>query len=170
MADGHAARGLVRAQAHPPRVAVLVVEECPHKAGAEKLAPDALAQAGHAGVHVLTQVVKSGEDAARLGFTGSPSFRINGRDSFSGPGTASLACRLYPAGAGLRGLPEHAALTAALARRGRRAPRGQMTTARMTRYAPASAAVVGKRAIVQPRTFDWIPASSATMWEQWERV
>lgn len=64
---------------------------------------------------MLTRVVTSGEDAARLGFTGSPSFRISGRDPFSGPDTPSLACRLYPTGAGLRGLPEQAALTAALA-------------------------------------------------------
>lgn len=115
MADARPARDRARAQAHPPTLEVLVVEDCPHQAGAEKLARDALAQAGHAGVHVLTQVVKAREDAARLGFTGSPSFRINGRDPFRGPDTPSLVCRLYPTEAGLRGLPEQAALTAALA-------------------------------------------------------
>lgn len=115
MPDAHRARDRAPAQARPPTLEVLVVEDCPHQAGAEKLARDALTQAGYAGVHVLTQVVKTGEDAARLGFTGSPSFRINGRDPFRGPGTPSLACRPYSTGAGLRGLPEQAALTAALA-------------------------------------------------------
>lgn len=115
MAYGHPARDRARAQAHPPILEVLVVEDCPHQAGAETLARDALTEAGYARVDVLTRVVRTGEDAARLGFTGSPSFRINGLDPFRGPGTPSLACRLYSTAAGLRGLPEQASLTAALA-------------------------------------------------------
>ncbi len=98
---------------HPPIVEILVVEDCPFQAGAEKLARDALTQDGYDRVDVLTRVVKTGDDPARLD-TGSPPFRINGRDPFS-PDTPGPACCLHPTGAGLRGLPEQAVLTAALA-------------------------------------------------------
>ncbi len=45
-------------------------------------------------------------DAARLGFTGSPTILIDGRDPYAAADAPpALACRLYPTPAGLRGSP-----------------------------------------------------------------
>ncbi|HEU5007047.1 MAG TPA: thioredoxin family protein [Jatrophihabitantaceae bacterium] len=105
-----------QAQSAPAEVEVLVVPDCPNRSGAEQLVRAAIAEAGLGRIEPRTRVVQTDEDAARLGFSGSPSFRIDGRDPFGPAGSPSMACRLYLTAAGLRGLPELSALTAALGR------------------------------------------------------
>ena len=97
-----------------PDVAVLVVSDCPHQAGAERLMRDALVAAGLGEVDIRTTVVDTEQQAAELNFAGSPSFRIDGHDPFPTMGPPSLACRLYRTEAGLAGLPDRAGLLAAL--------------------------------------------------------
>jgi hypothetical protein len=102
---------------------VLVVEDCPSHAGAERAFRAALEGAGLREIAVRTVVVTSPEHAAEVGFAGSPSFHLNGRDLFPAaptgdgapPDMASLSCRLYGTAAGLAGLPGQDALVAAVA-------------------------------------------------------
>ncbi|HXL60591.1 MAG TPA: hypothetical protein VN959_07930, partial [Mycobacterium sp.] len=56
-----------------------------------------------------TRVIADQAAAELVGFTGSPTFLINGADPFTEPGAAAaLVCRLYPtASGGLAGLPDH---------------------------------------------------------------
>jgi hypothetical protein len=50
--------------------------------------------------------VETREEAERLGFVGSPTMLIDGRDAFPhGGGTPGLACRMYQTPEGLRGSP-----------------------------------------------------------------
>ena len=58
-------------------------------------------------------LVKVGNDAEaeRLGFLGSPSFRVNGRELWPEPRAQyALGCRVYQTPEGLRGTPSVAAL------------------------------------------------------------
>jgi hypothetical protein len=75
------------------------------------------AAAKRAGVPVLvsTLAVESDEDAARLGFTGSPTVLLAGTDPFAQPRSSSaLACRLYSTPDGLAGSPTVDQVVAAL--------------------------------------------------------
>lgn len=95
-------------------VELLVVRDCPHRAGAEQLLREVLDDAGLGDVAVRTTRIESEAQAVAMDFAGSPSFRINGADLFPVPTPPSLACRLYRAGAGLGGLPDRAALSDAV--------------------------------------------------------
>jgi hypothetical protein len=66
-------------------------------------------------VVVHRQVVSTLEDAERLGFLGSPTVLLDGRDRFAEPGAApGLSCRVYRTDAGAAGAPTVAQLRAAL--------------------------------------------------------
>lgn len=55
--------------------------------------------------------VNDDEDAARLKFLGSPSFRIDGRDFwYEKRDIYSLCCRVYPTPEGIKGFPTVAML------------------------------------------------------------
>ncbi len=97
-------------------VEVLVVPNCPHRAGAEQLMRAVLEDAGQGDVAARTTLIESEDQAAAMNFAGSPSFRINGEDPFPVPTPPSLACRLYHTDAGLSGLPDRAGLTDAVER------------------------------------------------------
>lgn len=57
-------------------------------------------------IRVSTRTVETTEDAERLGFTGSPTVLLDGRDPFARPGLVpSLACRVFPTPDGLAGSP-----------------------------------------------------------------
>lgn len=82
-----------------------VVPDCPHEADAERLLHAALADLGIDAV-VRTRVILDEPEAVRCGFTGSPTFLLNGSDPFASPGRpVGLACRLYPTAEGVAGLP-----------------------------------------------------------------
>ncbi len=77
------------------RLQILHVPDCP---GAEALdgflAP---LLAARPDIQVTRQVVRTQDEAARLGMTGSPTILADGRDLFPAPGQQpSLSCRLYP--------------------------------------------------------------------------
>ncbi len=59
---------------------------------------------GRADVRVAHQRVETAEDAARLGFHGSPTVLVNGVDPFAEEGApVGLACRVFRTPAGLAG-------------------------------------------------------------------
>ena len=59
--------------------------------------------------------VMDDDDAARLKFLGSPSFRVDGRDLwFEERDVYSLSCRVYPTPEGVKGFPTVAMLRAQL--------------------------------------------------------
>lgn len=66
-------------------------------------------------ITVSTEAVQTPEDADRLGFTGSPTIVIAGRDPFALPGKVpAMACRVYTTPHGLAGAPTVAQLVDAL--------------------------------------------------------
>ena len=95
-------------------IEVLVVPDCPNAEPAVRLVNDLLSE-NAVSASVVTVVVSSEAQAQELGFTGSPTFRIDGVDSFAQDGTAvGLACRVYRTRSGLVGLPDRDELAAAL--------------------------------------------------------
>jgi hypothetical protein len=80
------------------RVEVLYVAECPSHPAAVKLVKDVLSREGI--VADIREVLVTDERmASELGFCGSPTIRINGRDVTGEPRRAqtfTLSCRLYP--------------------------------------------------------------------------
>ncbi len=98
-----------------PRISLLVVPECPNENPAAEALREALALANFDRAAFATIVVEDDDRAGLLGFTGSPSFHLDGRDLFPKDQPPSLACRLYPGVLGrLQGVPTVLNLTRAL--------------------------------------------------------
>ncbi|GGU90026.1 hypothetical protein GCM10010211_65740 [Streptomyces albospinus] len=98
------------------KIEVLVVPDCPHEKAAVELLRRALDDVGLTDVTWDTQVVADQDEAERIGFTGSPTFLIDGRDLFAEPGRAAgLTCRMYATPQGPAGLPTLDQLRQALA-------------------------------------------------------
>jgi hypothetical protein len=96
-------------------VELLVVADCANENRASHLLRTALDEVGLAHVVIVTSVIRTLEEAEARGFCGSPTFRINGVDQFTEPGSVpALACRVYRTGAWLAGVPELSALRRAL--------------------------------------------------------
>lgn len=87
-------------------IEILLVADCPNgKPAAERLRA-ALDSLGLSDTTVTHRLVADQGEAEELGFTGSPTILINGRDPFAEAGrTPGLACRVYPTPEGLAGLP-----------------------------------------------------------------
>ena len=105
------------------KVEVLHVADCPTHPAAVRLVKDVLA--AESIVAEIREVLVSDERMAiSLGFPGSPTIRVNGRDVLGEPKTenASLCCRLYR-GSEQIGLPPRAIVRKAVleAHRGNRA-------------------------------------------------
>ncbi len=95
---------------------LLVVPDCPHEASAYHLTVAALAEL-HVSASVSVTVIESEEQAQARGFTGSPTFLIDGQDPFAEAGApVGLACRMYRTPSGLSGVPELAELRKELRR------------------------------------------------------
>ena len=88
------------------KVEVLYVADCPTHPAAVRMVRRILAAEGvEAEIHEV--LVRNEEMASELGFCGSPTIRINGRDVAGESGDArsfALSCRLYP-GSKQVGLP-----------------------------------------------------------------
>jgi hypothetical protein len=96
-------------------VSVVVAPDCPHRDLAVTRASQALNDAGFpTTVDVL--VVTTPEEADVVGFGGSPTLLIDGRDPFPAPESTTWACRLYPTEEGLEGAPSLTQLQQALHR------------------------------------------------------
>lgn len=85
---------------------------CPHW----QLADERLrAVSAELGLHVTYQKVTSPEEAETLGFHGSPTILVSGRDPFAGdPEPTGMACRIYDTPDGPAGSPTVDQLRAAL--------------------------------------------------------
>lgn len=89
------------------RVELLYFDGCPSWQVTDQRLHEALALAGRGGVTVDRRRVETVEQAEALGFIGSPSICIDGRDPFAtGDEHVGLSCRMYRTPAGLRGAPE----------------------------------------------------------------
>lgn len=93
-------------------IGVQYLEGCPNWEAADRhlraLAPEA-------GASVRRRLVRTTEEAAEIGFLGSPSVLVDGRDPFArGDEPVGLSCRIYQTPDGLAGSPSFAQLAAAL--------------------------------------------------------
>lgn len=87
-------------------IELLVVAECPNERPAADLLRATLDRAGLTRTAFTITVVDSQEEAERRGFTGSPTFLVDGVDPFAEPDAdPGLSCRLYRAGGAVVGLP-----------------------------------------------------------------
>lgn len=87
-------------------VRLLYLDGCPHWSVAEERLRLALASMGSGGQAIERVLVETPEDAERLGFIGSPTVVVNGRDPFAKGGEQSaLACRVYSTPQGPAGSP-----------------------------------------------------------------
>ena len=88
------------------KVELLYFDGCRSWTLADQRLAQALVAAGWDDVTVRHRKVATAEEAERLGFTGSPTIRIDERDPFStGTEQVGLACRVYMTPEGLRGSP-----------------------------------------------------------------
>jgi hypothetical protein len=96
-------------------IEVRFVEGCPHLPVIRERLARALESVGRPDVEVRLQAVHTAQEAAKLGFTGSPTILIDGCDPFpQHHAVAALSCRLYPTAQGTAGSPSVEQLTAAL--------------------------------------------------------
>jgi hypothetical protein len=101
------------------RVQLLYFDGCPNWEVAGARLRDALVAVGIAELIEPVEVT-SQEDAERLGFRGSPTVMVDGRDLFAEPADAAdagvgLVCRVYSTPEGLSGAPTTEQLVDALA-------------------------------------------------------
>lgn len=93
------------------KIIIQFLEGCPHRELAEVRLRQALADLGREGAQITHQRIDSPEDAERLGFHGSPTFLVNGRDPFAMQELpAGLGCRVYQTEVGAQGAPSVAQL------------------------------------------------------------
>lgn len=98
----------------PPKIEVLYIEDCPQWQAALRLVRSAARLAGAADVDVFAIEVRSGLEALRLGFAGSPTILVEGRDPFAGVPTGRLACRIFQTPNGPAPLPDGGELAEAI--------------------------------------------------------
>jgi len=97
-------------------VTVLYSEECPNwRTALERV--HAAARQARVEVEAAMVAVETLREAERLGFTGSPTIWLEGRDPFAQPEkVVALACRVYGTPEGLDGSPTVGQLADALTR------------------------------------------------------
>lgn len=95
---------------------VLYFEGCPNWKVARQRLNEALAVAGLTDtVEVTYQAVETPEEAERVGFRGSPTILIDGRDPWADEDApVGLSCRIYRTEHGAEGSPSGAQLAEAL--------------------------------------------------------
>jgi hypothetical protein len=98
------------------KLTVLMVADCPHAPVLEQRLAEALGARTDA--LITRRVIADPDEAAAAGMHGSPTVLVDGTDPFALPGQpASLSCRLYDNGSGLReGAPSVARLRQAISR------------------------------------------------------
>lgn len=92
-------------------------DACPNRRLAEERVLAVVAELGADRFELVHERIETPEDAARVGFRGSPTVLVDGRDPFPATGGVGLACRVYRTEAGVEGAPDVAALRRALAGR-----------------------------------------------------
>jgi hypothetical protein len=97
------------------RVELLWWEGCPTHGEAEDLLQQTLEELRRGEVVVARREVRTRADAHRLGFPGSPTFQVGGRDLFPTEAAPALTCRVYQRADGRSApLPDAADLAARL--------------------------------------------------------
>ncbi len=97
------------------RIQLLYFDGCPNWEVAQARLRDALVAVGSVDMIELVEVATQ-EQAERIGFHGSPTVMVNGRDLFAGADApVGLACRVYSTPEGLGGAPTTEQLASALA-------------------------------------------------------
>jgi hypothetical protein len=87
-------------------IELLVAPGCPNAQGASDRLRQVLDDMGLNDVTFARRVITDQAEAESAGFTGSPTFLVNGRDPFTEPGRVpGLACRMYRTPDGLAGAP-----------------------------------------------------------------
>jgi hypothetical protein len=90
------------------------VDGCPNAELADQRLSVAL-QAIGVQASIRSRLVHNAEEAEALGFSGSPTILIDGRDPFGrSGGSGALSCRLYRTGEGVLGCPTIEQLISAL--------------------------------------------------------
>ena len=93
------------------RITIQFVDGCPHWNLAEQRLRQAMRDLGRDDVEIIYQRIDSPDDAERLGFHGSPTLLINGRDVFATREMpVSFGCRMYETEEGTQGAPSVAQL------------------------------------------------------------
>jgi ABC-2 type transport system permease protein len=97
------------------KVDILYFDGCPTYRAAEKTVREALAEEGiEAEVDLVA--VNTDEEARKLGFAGSPTIRVDGRDPFPTPKQRGVGCRIYATPEGKKGFPTAEMIRAVLGR------------------------------------------------------
>jgi len=97
-------------------VRLLYFEDCPNWRVARARLTQALAELGGDPGAVVYQEVTTPEQAAELGFRGSPTILVDGVDPFAGPDDPTgLSCRIYRTDTGLAPVPTVQQIRAVLA-------------------------------------------------------
>jgi hypothetical protein len=97
------------------KITLRYFDGCPNWRVAEERLRAALADVGPEDAEVVLERVETYEEALGLGFQGSPTVLIDGRDPFADErADIGLACRVYLTPEGLQGAPTFDQLRAAL--------------------------------------------------------
>jgi hypothetical protein len=98
------------------QVTLLYFDRCPNWHTAEAHVRAALRRLGRGDVAVTRRPVETAEQAEAVGFRGSPTVLVDGRDPFADPqAPVGLSCRVYTTPEGLAGAPTVAQLVDVLA-------------------------------------------------------
>jgi hypothetical protein len=96
-------------------VRLLHFDGCPHRTVVEERLREALASVGRDDQSIQRVLVETPEDVVRLGFIGSPTILLDGRDPFAtGAEQPALACRVFATPEGRAGSPTLGQLVEAL--------------------------------------------------------
>ncbi|MCX4624616.1 hypothetical protein [Streptomyces albogriseolus] len=95
-------------------IEVLVVPRCPNEQTVADRLRRALADIGLRETGFTTRVIADRTEAERVGFAGSPTVLVDGRDLFTEGRPPGLACRVYRTPHGLAGAPGAGQLRRAL--------------------------------------------------------
>lgn len=89
-----------------PRITLLYFDGCPHWHLAEQRLGTALAEIGESSDLIERRRITTQREAEEVGFRGSPTIQLNGRDPFEHEaGRIGIACRIYGTAAGREGAP-----------------------------------------------------------------
>ena len=97
------------------KITLQYFEGCPHWRLADERLRKVLEAFGPKNVRLEYQKIDSPETAERLGFHGSPSILVDGRDPFASAfEPVGMSCRAYSTEEGVQGAPSEAQLRALL--------------------------------------------------------
>lgn len=88
------------------QITLLYFDGCPNWSVADERLREALSQTGNPNVEVAYRKVSTPQEAEEVGFRGSPTILLDGRDPFlDREAPVGLSCRVYRSEAGLMGAP-----------------------------------------------------------------